>query len=77
MPDLDGQERESKPVHSRLIPLDDRLRDRVKPELRDYADLYEVEIGQRWAGVTDEYGSCHFSANGFSRDDVEKAVADA
>lgn len=71
MTDPDQRER----VQYRLIPPNARLRGRVKPELRDYADLYEVEIGRRWAGITDEYGTCHFAANGFSATDVEKAVA--
>jgi hypothetical protein len=63
-------------VVGRELPLDHPLRRNVPEQLRDYFDLYVVEIDGRLAGITDEYGTCHWAALHFTKDRVERAVLD-
>ena len=42
--------------------------------VRDYADLYEMNIDGVFAGITDEYGTCYYAAPGFTLVQVEAAV---
>ena len=42
--------------------------------VRDYADLYELHIDGRFAGITDEYGTCHYATVGFTTAQIEDTV---
>lgn len=47
------------------------LRERVPSDLRQYGDLYAVVKGDVVLGVTDEYGTCHWAAEGWTLKLVE------
>jgi hypothetical protein len=60
-------------VTAREIPLSDRIRERLPSFLRDAVDVYELHRGDRFLGITDEYGTCYYAAAGFTPADIEAA----
>jgi hypothetical protein len=72
MTDLDGQERER--VGGFFLEPDHDLRERLPSDLRQYGDLYALVKGGTVVGVTDEYGTCHWAAEGWTLKSVEDLI---
>lgn len=57
------------------IPLDDPLRAEIPEALRDYADLYALELADgQVIAVTDEYGTCHWAKLGWPTNAIESLL---
>jgi hypothetical protein len=56
------------------IEMNDPLRRLVPQQFQNYGDLYQMSIDGVFAGITDEYGTCLYSAFGFRKEDIELAI---